>query len=378
MRLQYRFSIFLFLVINCLFITKYVSRVGTLYVIPVLIVYVLLILWLIHLYHKTYKRLANYKKLLKGVMILSLFVLVLLQFNINPYHLNVDRWSAIHNFLSNLFSGIYPYSAQTHLGGYGSPFPIWQLFHIPFYWLGNVGLSFVVAVFLFTDSLRRLYSFQHAFFCFVLLLMSPAFLYEVCVRSDLMTNFLICAAIIMYFRYYHISLNNNTLLVGLTIGLMASTRLSAVIPFAVYFLYEFMNIENPQKVKLVLVIASVFSFTFLPLLLWNGKMLLFFEYNPFILQSRQGHLLDFLLFIPIGIWLALTWKNSFRKYSLYTAVLLVLLVAVTFIHNMCLNHNFSQLFESAYDITYFCMALPFVIISLTKAIDKKECPSTLL
>lgn len=369
MKLQYRFSIILYLVINCLFISKYVSRINIFYVFPVMVTYVLLILLVTHIYKKTYTKLANYKKWLIGVIMLSLFALVLLQFDINPNDLKVDRWSAIHNFLRNLFSGVYPYSAQTHLGGYGSPFPIWQIFHIPFYWLGNVGLSFVVAVFLFIDSFRRLYSFLQAFLGYILLLLSPAFLYEVCVRSDLMTNFLICAAIIMYFRYYNISLSKNTSLVGVTIGLMISTRLSAVIPFAIYFLYEFLNIANHQKIKLILTVAAIFALSFLPFLLWNGKMLLFFEYSPFILQSRQGHLIDFLLYIPIGLWLALTWKNSFMKYSLYTAILLVLLVAVTFCHNMCLNHNFNQLFESAYDISYFCMALPFVIISSSKLIE---------
>ena len=72
--------------------------------------------------------------------------------HIDPYSIKVDRWSAIHNFLTCLLAGEYPYAAQTHLGGYGSPFPVWQLFHLPFYLLGNVGLSLIVAVIIFAYS----------------------------------------------------------------------------------------------------------------------------------------------------------------------------------------------------------------------------------
>ena len=95
-----------------------------------------------------------------------------------------------------------------------------------------------------------------------------------------------------------------------------------------------------------------FVITFLPFLLWKSNMLLFFEYNPFILQTRQGHLTDLLLMIAIGIY-----------------------VIVTFIHNMYLHDNWNELFESAYDITYFGMALPFLCayigrLSITDAKDQ--------
>lgn len=64
-----------------------------------------------------------------------------MQYLIDPYQIQVDRWSAIHNFINYLVHGRYPYMAPTHLGGYGSPFPVWQFLHIPFYYLNNVGLS---------------------------------------------------------------------------------------------------------------------------------------------------------------------------------------------------------------------------------------------
>ena len=134
--------------INLLFLLKYGLRFITLFqCILLFIFYVIFILTTQHLIKKIKVR-KNY--VLFGLSTLFI-LLVVLQFYIDPYSLQVDRWSAIHNFINSLLNGVYPYSAQTHLRGYGSPFPIWQLFHLPFYLLGNVGLSivFVTAVMLY-------------------------------------------------------------------------------------------------------------------------------------------------------------------------------------------------------------------------------------
>ena len=48
----------------------------------------------------------------------------------------------------------------------------------------------------------------------------------------------------------------------------------------------------------------------------------------------------------------------------FTAILLIMLVIVTFAHNMYLNNNWNELFDSAYDITYFNMSLPFIIMAM--------------
>ena len=353
------YCLLMFLGINSLFLLKYGLRILPL---SVVIMVVLAYSGLIYALIKVSQRLSI--RLLVIVAIFLLFTLTVAQCSINPYELNVDRWSAIHNFLYNLFDGQYPYAAQTHLGGYGSPFPVWQVFHIPFYLIGNVGLSFLVGVALFFDSIRRIFGSQQALTALLFLIISPAFVYEIMVRSDLMTNFLVSAAIILYFHYYHITFDKHCLLLSVIIGLMASTRLSILIPFGIYFLKDFVRTGYRRQILSLAIILIVFILTFLPFLLWNGEMLLFFEYNPFVLQSRQGHLVDFLLFIPLGIWMALSWRGYICRYALHTACLMVVLVAVTFVHNMYLNDNWNQLFESAYDITYFDMALPFLIIAI--------------
>lgn len=357
-----RIALVLYLFVNILFILKYSLRVFPIvWSALICLIYLLFIIAVLKLQAVRYVK----AKWIIPLILLVLTVLVLAQSRIDPYQIQVDRWSAIHNFLAYLFEGRYPYAAQTHLGGYGSPFPVWQLCHVPFYLLGNVGLSFLLATFLFLHATYKLLGVRVMFCSFLFLIFSPAFLYEVMVRSDLMSNFLLVCAIVCYIRKYQLSLASHWLSLALLCGLMMSTRLSAVIPLIVYLFYDYLNVRWSVRIMFPLLVLVTFGFTFLPFLLWNGEMLLFFEYNPFILQSRQGNLSDFLFFIPIGIWLSLSWKGDFSLYAFNTASLLILLVCITFAHNMYNNGNWNELFAPAYDITYFNMSLPFLIIALS-------------
>ena len=187
--------IIFYLTINLLFIVKYSARISCKLSIIAAVTYtVSIFISFFILRHVNIK-----KKSTLLVLILSYAMLLAIgQSLIDPYQLKVDRWSAIHNFIYNLFHGIYPYSAQTHLGGYGSPFPAWQFFHIPFYLLGNVGLSFFFSLGMFFMSIWKSFTSKQLSCIFVLMLLSPAIMYECLVRSDLITNFIIVASTINY------------------------------------------------------------------------------------------------------------------------------------------------------------------------------------
>lgn len=298
-------------------------------------------------------------------IVLMIGVLVAAQCSLDPMTIQVDRWSAIHNFLNHLVHGIYPYAAQTHLGGYGSPFPVWQLLHLPFYWLGNVGLSFAVGLILFTHSLSLHIGWHRSCIALTLVALSPAFIYEVLVRSDLMTNFLVCLSLLLYSIHYRLSINKHTWLLGVIVGLLMSTRFSAVIPFCVYYFHEFCGLRISKMAAFSGIVLLTFVLTFLPFLFWDSEMLLFFQFNPFILQTRQGHPIDLLLVIGVGIYLSFWQRKYPDRHLLASAMLLLLLVCITFLHNMYLHQNWTSLFESAYDITYFGMALPFICCFLS-------------
>lgn len=353
----------LYLLINSLFVVKYAARASQSVAIAACSVYVVGIT----LFFVLLRRWRQPSPLLVGCIIVGLVgILLIAQSMLDPYQLQVDRWSAIHNFLYNLFHGVYPYAARTHLGGYGSPFPVWQLFHIPFYLLGNVGLSVFFCLGLFLVSLPHKQDSSRLLLAALLILLSPAFVYEVLVRSDLMANFLLVAAILNGFARKHISLKNHWLCIAVAVGLLMSTRLTTVVAFTLWLLPDYLR--QPWKIKLLmpLVAMAVFALTFLPLLFWDADMLLFFRNNPFVLQTRQGSPWEYPLVLPLLLVLALTWKNSWPKLMMNISWALFALVVITFVCKMYFTNTWTGLFTGHYDITYFNMALPFVTIVLSE------------
>lgn len=296
--------------------------------------------------------------LLTVIGIIGMFVL---QQSIDPMSINVDRWSAIHNFLDKLLQGEYPYAAKTHLNGYGSPFPVWQVFHLPFYFLGNVGLSIIFVFVLFLLSVWNMNN-KACFRVIVFLFMSPAFWYEVAVRSDILTNFLFCCTIMNLLYLRQITLEKNTYFVAIICGLLLSTRISVAVPLAVMFFKSFCSLPWLKKFGFLLTVLLVFALTFVPFLFYEqGEMLFFFQYNPFILQTRQGNLIMFLFLIPIGIYFSMNWTNYVRCME-YSAYMLGLLVLLTYISTFINNKDWT--FQGFYDITYLNMMLPFLVMAL--------------
>ena len=356
-----------FLIINSLFIAKYTTRLGYS---PLLfiVLYCIFILgvWFLLFKKENHPESPSAKKVYFIILSILVFNILLLHFLINPLNIQVDRWSAIHNFIHNLFNGIYPYSAHTHLGGYGSPFPIWQIFHIPFYLLGNVGLGMLFSVILLSIFLKWFFgNYRQPSLFIVLLLISPAFWYEVAVRSDLIYNFILCfIAISIVFKKKY-TIENQSLGLGILCGLFLSTRLSVIIPFAIFLLPSFFKAKFKQQFIFIVSSLCVFIITFIPFIFWDLKTLLFFEYNPFILQTRQGSILEVIILILLVLFLSTHWRTNFKLCASSISITIIIFVAITFLHRM-VNESFTNsLFSSSFDITYFSMALPFIIYSLT-------------
>jgi hypothetical protein len=364
----------IFLSINCLFIAKYTTRLNLNPYVSVFI-YCLIaisILLLIPNYANRIKE-KNSKPLYFTFLILILLGILILNLTIDPQKIQVDRWSAIHNFLHNLFNGIYPYAARTHLGGYGSPFPVWQAFHIPFYLLGNVGLGmFFTILVLGIFLVWYCENFLQSLIYLILLTISPAFWYEVAVRSDLIYNCILSLIVIGFVYKRRYSIQNQSLGLGILCGLFLSTRLSVVIPFAIVLFPGFLTAQLKNQIIFFISSLAVFVLTFLPFVFWDYNSLLFFKYNPFILQTRQGSLFEVIVLLLMIYYFATNWKNNLNLCFSYVSIAIVVFVAVTFLHRMISDNFANSLFSSSYDITYFSMALPFVIYSLSTIHAKKK------
>jgi len=352
----------IYLLINVVFVDKYMIRLTEWhYVLDLIYIIagVILLLGIKWLSQKEY----NYRIFLITIGVLYFATMIGIQYSIDPMSLQVDRWSAIHNFLYNLFHSIYPYSAQTHLGGYGSPFPVWQIVHIPFYLIGNVGLSFFAFLAIFLYITARYDSPKIAFMCLLLIALSPAITYEIAVRSDLFTNFLCICTLCQWLRQQSIKLEYNVSLIAIIAGLCASTRLATLIPIGLLYGYSFLHIGIRKQCYFTITFLAIFILTFLPFLLWDFNQLLFFEYNPFILQTRQGSPLILFIFAILAIGLTVIKKDHLQYFYMYAGSLLTILVFITFGGNMITSGNYN-LYSSSYDITYLNMALPFYIYSI--------------
>lgn len=348
----------LYLAINLLFIVKYCARISRELPIVAAIAYTASIFVALF----TLQRVNVRKKSTLLIFILSYAIFLIIgQSLLDPYQLKVDRWSAIHNFIDNLFHGIYPYAAQTHLGGYGSPFPVWQFFHIPFYLLGNVALSFFFSLGIFFASIWKRLTIKQLSCVFTLMSLSPAMLYECLVRSDLITNFLIVASIINYLYLNSIDVKRHWKSMAFMVGILLSTRLATAIPFFIYLFPFYRKFSTWQQVKFPIYVICAFIITFIPFMFWDGEMLFFFQYNPFILQTRQGSMAIALLLMPIIAYFSLSWQNDLSLLARNVSLAMILLVALTFAYNMYTTDTWNELFKSRYDITYFDMSLPFLL-----------------
>ena len=364
-RIIFTIPLVLYYIINCLFISKYSIR----YEINPLISNILYFIFAsLAIYFSPVIINVLEKRIKNSYIFISLSIvagILVLQYSIDPYSLQVDRWSAIHNFIQNLFSGTYPYLAKTHLGGYGSPFPVWQALHIPFYWLGNISLAFVVVFGVLTYTLPLLLnSYKKAFLFMVLLLISPAFWYEVTVRSDLFYNFLLLMIICAYIIKKKLSISGYPIGLGVLCGLMLSTRLSVFAPLAITLFSGF--IASATKNKAIFLGITILSFilTFTPLLVWDWNSLLFFQHNPISLQTRQGSVFEVIFLIALAIFFGTRKFKSIQTTFLYISISFCLFITVTFLHRMINSHFVNQLFSSSFDITYYNMALPFLMYFL--------------
>ena len=360
-----QFALYLF--INLLFVCKYSLRISLPVAAVCCVVYTVFafLLW-------KYRLKISGKWLWKG-FVLACVLLLVGQYSIDPYTLNVDRWSAIHNQLGRLFSGVYPVDVRTHLGHFTSPFPVWTVLHAPFYGLGNVSLAVFPEFFAFVYSLKRLFGADVAARATALMGLSPAFVYEVLVRSDLLYNMLFVAAFINFLRLYEKQLVRNWVVVGVFCGLVLSSRLSILAPMMIYLLPWWARIGGKRQILFPLIAGLSFAFTFLPFIVWDAHAF-FYGYNPFTLQTFRGHPSDFALLLPLLLLAAFSWKGNYVRCNALAGWWLFVAIAVTFIHTMWQDDNFLSLFSSAYDITYLDMGLPFITVSMAArfVVEKKS------
>ncbi len=201
-----------------------------------------------------------------------------------PHSLRVDRWSAMTSFNERLLAGQYPYEARTHLGSRVSGLPMLFALGLPFQSAGDVGYLQVFLLVAFAAACQWQWGRRYDLVWPLLLLVaSPAYLWEVAARSDLASNAMV--AVLFLFLCEHWRGNKTSARmagIGILGGLVASTRLVMLVPMAVYFVGYF----GPQDRKTAAVAAAVslatFTATLAPFVIWDAR--LFLANNPLAWQ----------------------------------------------------------------------------------------------
>lgn len=355
-------SILSVVLINVLFLLKYIERVTDFYLI--LTVLISVGYYLIYLFRKSFKASENVKKLLFFGVIICYVALSVYLFNRIPQSsLNVDRYSVITSFWDSFFHSDYVYASRSHQGNMPGPMPFYFLLAFPFYLTHELGYFSLMGLIVFAVILKYSKLTGADQLAGILLLACSAFyLWETLSRSNIFLNAsLILGSCIFFMSSLTLERKKHIVLHGVLIGLLLSTRNVLMLPYMVLFLYILKNKLYTFKdvLKIGVLVIITFAVTFLPFVINHFQS--FLEINPFIIQSSflMPSWLSFLCIV-------LTFSSFFlikRKEDIffYGGLFLFITVLIYFIYQTQKNGFENTLFGSQADISYFILCVPFFL-----------------
>lgn len=274
----------------------------------------------------------------------------------NPGEIRVGRYPAINGWLQDLFSGTYPYGTKTHPSG----FPVLFLVALPFYWIGDTGLWQIASFAVFAFTLSRWFP-KRRVLGVLLLAGSPAFLYEVAVRSDVFSNMVL---VLLYLQLVIPITSTQSMrkvfAVGLLGGLILSTRAVVTLTYAVLFLRA-ARVDLRRSLVLASGWAMAFTASILPFLLWNTDV--FLASGPFVIQSSY-------LPFPVILGLSMLSLMAGRLISVdrdivpASSAVLFLAVGAAFAFSIVEHGWAAAIYSDKFDISYFMIPLPFVLLTM--------------
>lgn len=296
------FLLFTYLFINGLFVIKYGARLKFVSEFIILFAYCFFVLGFLFLYCKYQEKFNDYKRfnLLYWIIAFVVFgFFILLSYLIEGNSLNTDRWSAMQITIESILNGIYPYNQLDHLGQTSSNLPSLSYLGLPFYLLGNVSLLqpflFLIFSFLIFKS-NRLQSTK--FLILMLLIMSPAYLWEVVAKSDLMNNLLL---LIIFIDFWKEKYENDSFLkieiLAIVVAFFSLTRGIVIIPLTLMLFYDFLKLKSILKFKFIIFFLVSLFILLLPILLVLTDFEVLSEHNPFNHQTKYAP--KFLIFLSI-------------------------------------------------------------------------------
>jgi len=355
----------LFVSINAIFIFKYLPRYNINPYIS-LFLYFIFIFAGLNIYNKYISTFSEktLKYIYLSIISLTIVFIAVSLILIDPYSIRVDRWSALSFFWDSVFTGIYPYGTHTHVSetNFASPFPVWHLINLPFYLLKDVGISIIFFFSLFSFAIYKYFeSYRKALLVIILLLISPAYWWEILVRSDGLSNALLVMILILWYTKNNKSISKNFTISILICGLIAATRFTALLPLALFFFQPYIKLPIKQKIILPLSALLIATLAFLPFILWNTETWVFFSRNPFMSQTYNGDWRILLVMVFVGIFMALNWK-TIEEFFATTGIFITVFILLNQLIRLSKYEGANFFSDAVVDVSYFTLAIPYIII----------------
>ena len=346
--------------INAVFVYKYTARITSQPWAMSLLYLIIASLFVLLLFRRNeFKPCLKTQNVIYFSMIAFLAILfTFLMFHFDPQKIRVGRYPAMYDWITRFFNSEFPYASHTKPSG----FPFLFVMAMPFYFLGDLGffqifsfLTFAVLV-----HLRHRQKSINRFRLIFLLVASPIFLYEIVVRSDLISNMVMVMLYLAIFEVFSRRVGHIALyFLGIIGGLLLSTRGIVLLIYIPVFGYFFRR----QIISPGLFPLSIFVGFFLPLvpfLIWDWTR--FISFGPLSIQLSQ--IPDWLLILSIAscLYCGLTIRSLKRIYSSVSFILFGV-TCVAFVITVFDYGWYQSVLRDGFDISYFCFALPFLLIS---------------
>jgi len=285
---------------------------------------------------------------------------------VDPQALQVDRWSALGNFIGAIPRGEFPYGKLSHLGHLISGFPMLFVLALPFYFLGDVGWMQFAALAAFAVLSQKVGGGPEAATLAVLLLFAqPGFHYEVLARSDLFANMTV-AAWCMYGsdRLKEDKSIGRFVREACLWGALLATRGITAVPFLLRAGSLFRSHGLKRVFAFGLISGLVAVAAFIPFYLWDAEA--FRIHNPLRVQAGYAPLTFFLPVAGLALYLGHADPAGERRFR-NAGLLILSLVTTCFLRAAIIQGWKNAFYESGFDITYFTLPVPFLILALAES-----------
>ncbi|MEM6398345.1 MAG: hypothetical protein AAF741_18480 [Bacteroidota bacterium] len=357
--------IVLYLFVNTLFVYKYGLRQS--YVpVEILTVFYIVIATVALVFSNriiaALERLPAKRLMFFGLSGITAVAMIWLIQRIDSEALNVDRWSALELTVEGITEGLYPYTRVDHVGNMSSNFPGLAWLAVPFYLLGDVGY---LQIFVFVLFAWYLWTFpdkkSSAFFTLVLFVTAPAILWEIAVKSDLVSNILLAYLFIEWWRKkYRDAVFSKPILLGAALGFFMCTRAVLLIPLALFYFRPFV-LAGLRKQILFFTSAVVTAILIcLPILLTVPDWETFSQFNPLTLQTDKAPIYAYLLLLLVFV--IPFFKKDYDDRLFYSAVIIFMIPATSMLEAIT-DRGFTHMITThSFDISYLSMCLPAVLV----------------